>query len=209
MSTHRERGPRTLALPPWVTHHAAEFGPAGERGAYRYVLTRSWESGAGTVNVIMLNPSTATHLEDDPTIRRCEDFARRWGYRRVTITNLFAFRATEPAGLRRTADPIGPENDWYVRSCAQEADRVLVAWGTHGSYRGRDRAVLALLEARWRGGDLLCLGVTRDGHPRHPLYLRMETVPQRYRVLSVPLDRLAQGVTRGGCVPFKPGEGGE
>jgi len=163
-----------------VTGHTAHFGCTGEEGAYRYVLTRSWEDGAGTVNVIMLNPSTATHLVDDPTIRRCEAYARRWGYRRLTITNLFAYRATTPAELRRAADPVGPENDSHLLCYAQEANRVLVAWGTHGAYLGRDRSVLTLLEAHRHCGRLVCLGVTNDGYPRHPLYLPADITPRIY-----------------------------
>jgi hypothetical protein len=173
---------RTLALPPWVTGYAAFYGDSGKGGAYRYTLSRSWEEGHGTVNFIMLNPSTATHEVDDPTIRRCTQFARAWGYRRLVVTNLFAYRATDPVELRRVADPVGPENDWHLAYCARrEADRVVLAWGAHGGYLGRDRAVLDVLPHRgFDSPPPMCLGVTKAGAPRHPLYLSASTPLQPY-----------------------------
>jgi hypothetical protein len=173
--------PRTLTLPPWVTGYAAFYGDTGKDGAYRYTLSRSWDYGNGTVNFIMLNPSTATAEVDDPTIRRCTQFARAWGYRRLVVTNLFAYRATDPAELRRVADPVGPENDWHLRYCAQhEAERVVLAWGAHGGYRKRDESVLALLAKHLPRIEPACLGVTKAGAPRHPLYLSASTPLQPY-----------------------------
>jgi hypothetical protein len=173
--------PRTLTLPPWVTGYAAFYGDTGKDGAYRYTLSRSWDYGNGTVNFIMLNPSTATAEVDDPTIRRCTQFARAWGYRRLVVTNLFAYRATDPAELRRVADPVGPENDWHLRYCAQhEAERVVLAWGAHGAYLGRDKAVLALLAQLSLRVEPACFGVTKSGQPRHPLYVAASTMTLPY-----------------------------
>lgn len=115
----------------------------------------------------MLNPSTADAVRDDPTIRRCIAFARAWGYERLTVTNLFAFRTPSPRVLRREQDPVGPENDGYLTRAATEADRTVCAWGVHGALRNREAEVLSLLQQR----RLEHLGLTRAGHPRHPLYV--------------------------------------
>jgi len=120
---------------------------------------------------VMLNPSTATQEQDDPTIRRCIGFARRWGYVRLEVVNLFAWRATRPKDLPRSWDP---EDDRAIREAVVRADRVVAAWGVHGAGPRADE-VLAML------GPCDCLGVTKHGHPRHPLYLRADTAPRRYR----------------------------
>ena len=128
----------------------------------------------------MLNPSTADAVRDDPTIRRCVGFARAWGYRRVAITNIFAFRSPSPPELRRAADPVGPQNDrWLLRAAAQ-ADRIVCAWGAYGALGNRDAEVLTLL----RGFPLEHLGITMHGHPRHPLYVAAGAVPLPYVKLA-------------------------
>ena len=128
----------------------------------------------------MLNPSTADAVRDDPTIRRCIAFARAWGYERLTVTNLFAFRTPSPRVLRSADDPIGPENDEYLTRAAAEADGTVCAWGIHGALRSREAEVLGLLQER----RLVHLGLTRDGHPRHPLYVGGATVPLAYENLA-------------------------
>ncbi len=152
---------------------AAEFSADH---VYRYRLTRSWASGSRTLNVIGLNCSTATATVDDPTIRRCVGFAQRWGYGGLVMTNLFAYRATDPQAMRRAADPVGPENDRALLVAAGVAAMVLAAWGVHGRHRDRDQAVLRLLDQF----PLWCLGVTKDDSPRHPLYVAGSTEPRRY-----------------------------
>ena len=145
---------------------------------YRYVLTHTFSTGAlpskpGAVNFIMLNPSTADEQQLDPTLRRCKSFARSWGYRTFIVTNLFAFRATDPNDMKRAADPVGPENDWHIVHQSKIADEVIVAWGSHGDYRGRAKHVLRLLEDEvWRfNRNIKYLKKTLAGHPCHPLYL--------------------------------------
>lgn len=152
-------------------------------GRYRYRLWRTWDSALPRVAFVMLNPSTADHREDDPTIRRCIGFARQWGYGSLGVVNLFAYRTPSPVALARAVDPVGPDNDRHLRAVCGRARDVVVAWGVHGRLHGRDRAVVALLARRGRRdrGDrgqrapLLCLGTTRGGHPRHPLYLARDT----------------------------------
>ena len=140
------------------------------------MLERELPQGSGTLNFIMLNPSTADAVRDDPTIRRCIGFARAWGYRRLVVTNIFALRATLPSALRVASNPVGPRNDRYVLRAARAADRVVCAWGVHGALGNREATVLALL----RELPLQHLGLTRGGYPRHPLYVAGATVPTPY-----------------------------
>ena len=145
-------------------------------GAYRYRLGRDWGDGPHDVWV-MLNPSTADATADDPTIRRCVGFSRRWGAGGLTVVNLYALRATDPAELARHADPVGPDNDEHVRDVVLEAyrdgGRIVCAWGAHPFAAPRALNVAEGL----RGLDALCLGMTASGAPRHPLYVRGETEP--------------------------------
>lgn len=122
-----------------------------------------------------LNPSTADEFTDDPTIRRCVDFAKRWGYGALCMTNLFAFRATEPEQMKIQADPIGAENDASLIALAGDAAVVVAAWGVHGSHRQRDDEVKRLL-----AGKLFCLATSKEGLPRHPLYLPKTCKPQPF-----------------------------
>ncbi|MBX6311380.1 MAG: DUF1643 domain-containing protein [Isosphaeraceae bacterium] len=136
---------------------------------YRYLLWRIWDPGRGVCNFLMLNPSTADETTNDPTITRCEQRARRWGYGGLVVTNLFALGATDPAALRRAADPVGPENDEAIAAAALGATIVIGGWGALGIYRGRSAAVRALLASL--GVALHALAWTKGGEPAHPLYL--------------------------------------
>ncbi|SHI82842.1 DUF1643 domain-containing protein [Wenxinia saemankumensis] len=141
-------------------------------GAYRYLLSRRFGPGP-RILWVMLNPSTADERTNDRTIARCEAFSRRWGYGRMEIANLFAFRATRPADLRRAADPVGPQADRLIDRAAVRADMVMAGWGVHGALAGRNAEVLARLPRE----RLHALAVTRDGHPGHPLYIRGDARP--------------------------------
>ncbi|MEO1002564.1 MAG: DUF1643 domain-containing protein [Cyanobacteria bacterium J06638_7] len=138
-------------------------------GQYRWWLERCWQPGAPRLLFIGLNPSRADAGRDDPTLRRLLGCARGWGYGALEVLNLFAAISPSPAALRRRADPVGGLNDaWIRRRLAATAPAALwLGWGAGGGWRGRDRAVLQLLGGR----RLLALGLTRGGHPRHPLYL--------------------------------------
>lgn len=114
---------------------------------------------------IGLNPSVADETKDDPTIRRCIRFARDWGYDSLCMANLFAFRATKPAEMKQSRDPIGPDNDLMLKELAHSAGVVVAAWGVHGTHKRRDQLV------RQRVSGLHYLRLTKDGHPGHPLYL--------------------------------------
>lgn len=147
-----------------------------ECGRYRYWLRRSYLHGGNgqVVAFLMLNPSTADALQDDPTIRRCLAFTRAWGYSILSVRNLFALRATDPKELLTAEDPIGPQNDAELLAL-RTAHLVIAAWGAKVPF-GRDRKVLELLA----GVPLFCLGTTKDGSPRHPLYVRGNQRPVPY-----------------------------
>lgn len=140
-----------------------------ECGRYRYALTRRWGPDPQAI-WIMLNPSTADATMNDPTIRRCMTFSKSFGYGALTVVNLYAWRATNPAELKMSGrDVVGPENDSILRSLASTGWPVIAAWGTRAD-PGRARHVIQLV-----GAHLLCLGTTKDGHPKHPLYVRGDT----------------------------------
>jgi hypothetical protein len=164
---------------------------------YRYLLWREWrgsatdanwhwledengrraKDGAGadlgepkSVLFIMLNPSTADGSEDDPTIRRCVAYAKAWRFDRVEVVHLFAYRTSSPKvllALNHDDDPIGIDNKIWVERAASRAGLIVCAWGDHGNYLGQDETVLGWLGSReWHS-----LGFTKDGRPKHPLYL--------------------------------------
>jgi hypothetical protein len=141
---------------------------------YRWTLTRILREGDGrTMAVIGLNPSTATATRDDPTVRRCIRFAIREGFGRFVMLNAFGYRSTDPAGLRAVRDPVGPGNDGAIARAVGAAELTVFAWGTHAALQDRHEAILRLV------GPRHCFGVTKEGFPRHPLYLRrdVEIVP--------------------------------
>lgn len=143
---------------------------------HRYTLMREWEGGQGTVNFVMLNPSTADETKNDATIRRCIGYAKKWGYARLVVTNIFAFRSTDPKCLY--PDPwsaIGDQDDAYIISEAGKAQRVVCAWGSHGSLIERGKVVRLLLTGA--GTPLHCLGMTANGQPKHPLRLHSNLEP--------------------------------
>lgn len=144
-------------------------------GRYRYRLTRAWADGAVCV-FVMLNPSTADADHDDPTIRRCVDFARRWACGALEVVNLYAWRATKPAALWHASDPVGPENDRHLTEVAALARAtggpLVAAWGAH-ALPDRVADVLTLPGMR----ELSALALTKAGGPRHPLYLPRTLTP--------------------------------
>jgi hypothetical protein len=145
-------------------------------GSYRYWLTREWDEGAWKLPFIMLNPSTADAEIDDPTIRRCMGFAKALKFGGIHVLNLFALRSTDPTALKKHPDPVGPENNAHLDVLFNRARLdgvpVVAAWGAHGALSNRDKQVIAL--AGEHGLALSCLGKTKEGHPRHPLYLRAD-----------------------------------
>jgi len=139
---------------------------------YRYVLWREWDSSKATCVFIGLNPSTADETLDDPTLRRCVNFAKSWGYGKYVMVNLFAYRATKPQDLIKHDKPVGYKNNYYIKKQCQNAERVVVAWGNQGNLLKRDKQVLKLL----KGIPLKCFKITSKGQPAHPLYQSKDSV---------------------------------
>lgn len=158
---------------------SAVFSPCRR---YRYVLWRCWNVDAPAAIFVGLNPSTADETEDDPTIRKCMGFARKWGFGELVMLNLFAWRATDPRSLKSTVDPVGPDNDAQIVRQVQGRmlRRVVAAWGVGGALHGRGAVVRLNLQSLLYG-QLQHLGLTKAGHPRHPLYLPYETALQGWR----------------------------
>lgn len=148
-----------------------------ECGKYRYALTRRVGLGERAAAFIMLNPSTADATLDDPTIRRCMGFARQMGCGKLLVLNLFAVRATDPADMRAADDPVGADNkawfdryfkDWG-RIYSSWSGPVICGWGVHGSYMEQDETILGWLESY--SLSPMTLGTTKEGFPKHPLYV--------------------------------------
>ena len=145
---------------------------------YRYGLTRVWAPG-DRVLFVMLNPSTATEVQNDPTVERCERRARALGYGSFAVANIFGFRATDPRVMRAEPDPVGPDNDRITLELAAEARQIICAWGTHGAHLARGPQVASLLQTV--ATELYHLGLSQAGHPRHPLYISYERQPEIWR----------------------------
>ena len=152
-------------------------------GLYRYSLDRCWSTASGgLITWIMLNPSTADAFVDDATIRRIVDFSQRWGFVRLRVVNLFAYRATEPDELFNAVDPVGPDNDDEIEYACGLADRIVCAWGAHpstellfGSGCRIERASQVRATIRRSGKPCGVLGLTKSGAPKHPLRLAAST----------------------------------
>jgi hypothetical protein len=138
-------------------------------GRYRYRLWRQWDASKPTVAFVMLNPSTADANQDDPTIRKCIGFAKRWDYGRVEVVNLFAWRATNPKELPKAAEPIGPDNIAHIVGVCTDARMVVAAWGSDKFATRRARDVSRALDDL--GVKLHALKISGEGKPWHPLYV--------------------------------------
>lgn len=177
-------------------------------GKYRYRLRRRWDSSPVVV-FAMLNPSTADHEKDDPTIRKCVGFAKHWGFGAIEIINLFAIRSSSPDDVMKASDPVG-ENNWvHVQRCLTSSydenmewegtvlagERlvryplwVICAWGAHGRHMGQDQEFLGWVDQTGVDTQLRCLGLTKKGLPRHPLYVPYTQEPDMLE-LDEPLLR--------------------
>ena len=137
---------------------------------WRYLLWRRWDEAKPAANFLMLNPSTADELQLDPSCTRARNYAERWGFGALIVTNIFAWRATDPEEMKAVRDPVGKGNDAAILRAAREAKLVVCAWGNHGEHRERGRKVLAFLKSN--AVELSYLRINKSsGHPAHPLYL--------------------------------------
>jgi hypothetical protein len=150
-----------------------------ERREYRYKLSRIWNSSQPLVLFVMLNPSTADGMIDDPTIRRCIGFAKSWGYGGLYVGNLFAWRATDPKELLTASEPFGADNQKHLDEMMEKCDLIVAAWGN-------SPIVKKLMKGRsydpFKGRSVHYLDLSADGTPKHPLYLKKDLQPQLFEV---------------------------
>ena len=138
---------------------------------YRYALWRTWDDSLPKVLFIGLNPSTADEVQDDPTIRRCIRYAQDWGYGGYIMGNIFGYRSTDPKKLKTVNDPIGSDNNYWLKKLHKEAELTIGAWGNHGKLLDRGEEIVNLID------NLYCLKITKEGQPSHPLYLPSKLKP--------------------------------
>ena len=147
---------------------SATFSPCNN---YRYTLSRCWDKDKPYAMFIGLNPSTADEENDDPTIRRCINYAKDWGYGGLYMLNLFAYRATAPSDMMAAKSPVREDNDKWLLKISKEAGIIIAAWGNDGSFKGRSEEIKKLITG------LKCLKVNKSGEPAHPLYQPKKAVP--------------------------------
>ena len=146
--------------------------------SYRYSLCRIWEPKKKKLTFVLLNPSTATELQNDPTVERCERRARTLGFGAFLVCNIFAWRDTSPEKMKKASDPIGNHNDKAILSGCVWGDKIICAWGTHGSHLNRGEKVLEII--RTISKNPYHLGLTKAGFPKHPLYISYEQDPIKW-----------------------------
>jgi hypothetical protein len=159
-----------------LTETGATFSPCRR---WRYLLWRRWDESKPVANFLMLNPSTADEMKLDPTCSRARDYAERWGYGALIVTNVFGWRATDPAEMKAVKDPVGRGNDAAIVRAARDSALVVCAWGNHGAHMERSAAVRGLLNTQKI--KLHTLRVNAGGEPAHPLYLPGKLNPLSWR----------------------------
>lgn len=148
----------------------ASFSPCRK---WRYSLWRIWEPSRPRVAFIGLNPSTADETEDDPTVRRCINYAKTWNFGGMYMFNIFGVRATDPRQMLADDEPVGPYNDDFIIDEISQCQRIVCCWGSHGSHMKRSDEVLEILKSK----KLFCFGLNNNGEPKHPLYLKKDLIP--------------------------------
>ena len=153
--------------------------PAGARFSrcrrWRYLLWRCWDETKPVANFLMLNPSTADEFKLDPSCTRARNYAERWGFGALVVTNIFGWRSTDPAALKIVDDPVGRANDGAIINAARQAKLVVCAWGNHGLHEARAQRVKALLDEERIAVHVLRMNGA--GQPAHPLYLPSSLKP--------------------------------
>lgn len=167
---------------------------------YRYTLWREFREQAslfdstpkvGYVQFIGLNPSTADETNNDPTVTRCINFTKAWGYPAYCMTNIFAWRDTDPSAMKLSPDPVGPENNHWLLKIASTASLIVAAWGNHGTHLNRNSDVMRLLSEF----QLKCFKITQSGQPEHPLYQRNDAalIPYVQKLTSEQHNKFPKG----------------
>lgn len=163
---------QSISLGDLIDLRVAKSAIFSEDRVYRYVLWRVWEprnDPPAMCAFVGLNPSTADENTDDPTVRRCINFAKRWGYDGMFMLNAFAFRATKPADMLSHESPTGTWNDDMLSAASLMSSAVVAAWGEHCP-ACRQELVLKAIDR-----PVMCLEKNRSGKPKHPLYIKSDT----------------------------------
>ena len=142
---------------------------------YRYELRRAWNSSKPQIMFILLNPSTADDIEDDPTIKKCISYTKRLKGGSIVVCNIFSYRSTDPRLMKQHNDPVGPNNDYWIKKNAKESKLIIAGWGKHGSYLGRAEEICRMLP------KMHCFKINKDGSPTHFLYLPSNLKPILFR----------------------------
>jgi hypothetical protein len=149
---------------------------------YRYSLWRRFQYDVRPermVAFIGLNPSTADATKNDPTVTRCINYSKAWGYGGYVMLNLFAYRATDPREMKSQVDPVGIENDECISEVCRSVDKVILAWGNHGKHKDRELQVVSWFKRSCQE-KAFCLSINSNGSPSHPLYLPSSLWPKPY-----------------------------
>lgn len=163
-------------------YSGAEFS---ECRKFRYSLWRIWDERKKGIAFVGLNPSTADEVKNDPTVSRCINFAKRWGYGRMWMLNIFAYRSTDPKNLYGDLCPIGQYNNLKIVEVCKEVEKVVLCCGVHGKYTNRFKEVCDLMFDYKIHNKLYCFGLTKKGYPRHPLYLPNNIELEKYSFSAV------------------------
>lgn len=172
---HDPGGKVRRTLKAGVTGNAV-FGGANEE--YRYRLSRTWDAKKPSALFVLMNPSTADPICDDPTVAKCCKFAKAWGYGGIVVANTFAYRCTDQRGLIKVDDPVGPENDEHIIQMAKDAAIVIFAYGKpkYKQLHSRGPGIARLILEKAKVTPHV-LGLSIDGTPQHPLYLKETLKP--------------------------------
>ncbi len=144
---------------------------------YRYRLWRIWDEKKPLVLFIMLNPSTADAMQDDPTIRRCINFAHTWGYGGIMVGNLFAYRSTDPKELLNVENPVGEDNNRHILEMHAQCKLTVCAWG---NVKTKAKPLIGI-----DNSELYYLELTNSNNPRHPLYVKGDVLPKKFDIQEV------------------------
>ncbi len=149
----------------------------GPKNEYRYTLIRVWDNSKPKIAFIGLNPSVADERQDDNTVRKCINIARRDGYGSIVMLNAYAYRSTDPKALTTQPNVVGIHNDEHIAKECQDADKIVVAWGNHAT-DDRHTTLLKVLEGR----QLWCFAKNNNGKPKHPLYVSLKASLIKYSI---------------------------
>ena len=138
---------------------------------YRYTLWRTWDDSKSKVMFLGLNPSTADEVKNDPTVTRCINYSKSWGYGGMYMMNIFSFRTTYPIELKKAKNPIGKDNDYWIQKIYRRVDKCIGAWGNDGDFKRRSNEIFKIIP------KIYCLKLNQSGQPAHPLYLKSNLKP--------------------------------